>query len=103
MSSPGPHCEYEVRTSRQFVAPTEIAFGSHAGHDTVPTPSLPAEAMTSTPLLFAYAIASDSACERLAPPMLRFIATMPATSAPARIALTIAEVGQPRWPQTRCT
>src|SRR6185503_8092788 len=102
MSRPGPKLEYDARPSLQFVAETEIAFGSHAGHSTVPVPALPADAITRTFLLVAYAIASASACDSLEPPKLKFIATTP-KSAAARMALTIADVGQPRRPHTRCT
>src|SRR5262245_34588813 len=102
MSRPGPYCEYDARSSRHVVAATEIAFGSHAGQATDPVPLFPAEAMTSTFLPTAYAIASRSACDSLAPPKLKFIATTP-KSAAARIAFTIALVGQPRRPHTRCT
>src|SRR3954462_6796840 len=80
-----------------------MAFGSHAGHATLPEPELPADAMTSTFFEVAYAIALFSADDSELPPRLRFIATMLGWSAAARIALTIADVGQPLAPHTRCT
>ena len=43
MSSPEPYCEYGASSSRHVVAATEIAFGSHAGHATLPEPELPAD------------------------------------------------------------
>jgi hypothetical protein len=53
---------------------------------------LPAAAITRTPLLVAYWMAFFSPVEMVRPPSERFIATMFAWSAAARMALMMEEV-----------
>src|SRR4051794_34696405 len=68
-----PYCEKDARCPAASVAPTATTPGYAAGYSGVLVPSLPAAATTRTPLLCAYAIASDSIALDSSLPRLRLM------------------------------